>query len=703
MARTRHLNADGTPQFSNRLAEQSSPYLKQHAHNPVDWHPWGDDAFALARQRKVPVLLSIGYSTCHWCHVMEHESFEDLEIAQYMNEHYICIKVDREERPDIDAIYMAAVQAISGHGGWPMTVWLTADAKPFYAGTYFPPREGVRGARVGFLSVLRELKRIFDQEPDKVSQSSSELSDYLQRVLSQPAAGEIPDESLPKEACEAYLQRVDWDQGGVRGAPKFPSSLPATLLLERYAIGGEKPLLDAVTTSLKAMADGGLHDQFGGGFHRYSVDDRWLVPHFEKMLYDNALLVMDYLHAYQLTGDQYFKRIVERTLDYVRREMTATGGAFFSATDADSLTPDGTSEEGWFFTWTYDELEQVLSADDATLIARVFSFTDEGHFEGRNIPHLTESLQSLAEENQCSPQALQSKLDALTERLYQHRATRPAPGLDDKILSAWNGLMISAFAKAGHVLARADYVQAAVAAATFIEAEMVTNSRLLRSHGSGIAGFLDDYSFMIQGYLDLFVAEPNAHWLQAAMALESVLDRHYKDNNGGYFMTANDQPALLAREKPRHDGAEPSGNSIMAINHLRLYTLTDDDAFRQRAVATIESFSQALSQQAMAMAHMTRALQMLNNGQKLLVIVRPTGSAPQLAADMVATAHRTLPAAVATLSIEEGDPQQALAHLVPALTDKATKEGRVTAFLCSQSSCMAPCTEVTALEQQMSL
>jgi uncharacterized protein len=439
--RTRHRDG-AVPHFTNRLAEETSPYLRQHAHNPVDWYPWGDDAFAEARRRGVPVFLSVGYSTCHWCHVMEEESFEDLEVAQVLNDAYVAIKVDREERPDVDAVYMTAVQALTGRGGWPMSVWLDADRRPFFSGTYFPARDGDRGAARGFISILRELAEIYRADPARVAEAAQSIAAAVRTAMTGAASGDaLPGAGVLDAAAAYYARAYDDVNGGVRGAPKFPSSFPIRLLLRHYRRTGDAAARAMAEHSLEKMAAGGMHDQLAGGFHRYSTDERWLVPHFEKMLYDNALLAVAYAEAWQVTGRDDLARVLRTTLDYVLREMTASGGGFFSATDADSE-----GEEGTFFVWRADEIRALLGAD-AEGFMRFYGVTPAGNFEGRNVLFV--------------PQPDEREWEALAgmrEILRTARAARPNPLRDDKILTAWNGLMISALAFGGRVLGETRYV-----------------------------------------------------------------------------------------------------------------------------------------------------------------------------------------------------------------------------------------------------
>ena len=450
--RTHHMDANGTPRYTNRLFLESSPYLLQHAHNPVQWFPWGDEAFAMARRLKRPVLLSVGYSTCHWCHVMEAESFEDEEIAAVINASYVPVKVDREERPDLDSVYMSAVQAVAGRGGWPMTVWLTPDGLPFYGGTYFPARDGDRGQPVGFLTLLRKVAESYVARHPVVERAANELAGAVRQMLTPPAGDHLPPASLLQRAVDTAKTRFDKVNGGTIGAPKFPSGLPIRLLLDHHRRTGDPAALGMATLTLSRMADGGMNDQVGGGFHRYSTDVAWRVPHFEKMLYDNALLVPMYIEGWQATGAPRFRDVIRTTLAYVAREMTAPDGSFYTATDADSLTPDGRRDEGYFFTWTPGEIEAALPPEAAQLAKAVYGVTREGNFEGRNVLFRPTSLQAVAADLKIAEADLAERMAAINRALYAERAQRPAPLLDNKILTAWNGLMISTFARAGRHL-----------------------------------------------------------------------------------------------------------------------------------------------------------------------------------------------------------------------------------------------------------
>jgi hypothetical protein len=694
--RTRHLQTDGAPLYTNRLFLESSPYLRQHAHNPVDWHPWGDEAFETARRLKRPILLSVGYSTCHWCHVMEEESFEDEEIARFINEHYVAIKVDREERPDVDAIYMAAVQLLTGHGGWPMTVWLTPDRQPFFGGTYFPARDGDRGGSIGFLSVLRQLRTAYDEQPAKVIETSGRLAEAVRQSLSPGAGAEgVPGPDVLHAALRQYAARFDRVHGGLSPAPKFPSSLPVRLLLRYHRRTGDELSLQMATETLAKMAAGGMYDHVAGGFHRYSTDARWLVPHFEKMLYDNALLVSAYLEGYQVSGDEDFARVAREILRYVERDMTSPEGAFYSATDADSLNPEGLREEGWFFTWTPDEVDAALDPESARLFEAYYDIRAGGNFEGRSIPHTPRSLDAVVADLKIDRAKAVTLLAAAREQLYAVRGQRPAPIRDDKVLCAWNGLMIGAFARAGRTFGEEAYTAVAARAAAFVLGNLRRDGRLLRSYKDGIArhnAYLDDYAFLIAGLLDLYEATGEADWLQAASELDVVLQEHYEDTGGGgYFMTSDDHEGLLAREKPAHDGAEPSGNSVQVMNLLRLHGLTTSDVYRERAESTLAAFGTRLEKAPGALAEMLMALDYHLDVAKEIVIVSPGG---REAAAPLLRALRTsfVPNAVLVWSDSDAHPE-ALLELVPALDGKIARDGRATAYVCERWVCERPTTD----------
>jgi uncharacterized protein YyaL (SSP411 family) len=702
--RTRHLLPDGSPKYTNRLFLESSPYLLQHAHNPVSWYPWGDGAFETARRLDRPVLLSVGYSTCHWCHVMEEESFEDEEIARYLNENYVAVKVDREERPDVDAVYMSAVQALTGGGGWPMTVWLTPDRKPFHGGTYFPARDGDRGARIGFLTLLRELKEAYVYQPEKVAGFSARLSDGIRETLAaDPGARGLPDPPLLDKAASYYRSRFDSTHGGVSGAPKFPSSLPIRFLLRYQRRTRDADVLRMATVTLERMSRGGMYDHAGGGFHRYSTDARWLVPHFEKMLYDNALLAVAYLEGYQATGREDFARVAREVLRYVERDMTSPEGAFYSATDADSLTPAGEREEGWFFTWTPAELEAALGKERARVASAYYGVTSGGNFEGRSILHVPRPLPEVAGELGLPAENARAVVEDARDVLYAARGKRPPPLRDEKILAAWNGLMISAHARAALTLGEERYARRAARAAEFVLTRMRAKGRLLRSYKDGHAhhnGYLDDYAFLIAGLLDLSEATGDPRWLEEAIALDGTLEKVFEDEeHGGYFMTSDDHESLLAREKPAYDGAEPSGNSVHALNLQRLHELTTQDRYRQRAERTLRAFGDRLTRSPAALSEMLLAADFHLDTPREIVIVTP--AAREEAEPFLTLLRSTfLPNQVLAIAVEGAD-LMAQARLVPLLQGKLALKGRATAYVCERGVCKLPTSDPDVFARQI--
>ena len=712
--RTKHLDDSGQAAFTNRLLLQTSPYLLQHAHNPVNWFPWSEEAFALAKQSGRPVFLSVGYSTCHWCHVMEEESFEDLEIAQFLNENFIAIKVDREERPDVDGVYMAAVQAMTQRGGWPMSVWLTADRKPFFGGTYFPPRDGVRGARSGFLTILKSLAQEYQGNFDKIVSSSESLTRAVQENLAAKAPADVDDNAALEQAMALYKDRFDAKEGGLQVRTKFPSQLPIRLLLRRGEATDDPRLIEMARLTLDKMSAGGMYDHVGGGFHRYSTDPQWLVPHFEKMLYDNALLTMAYLEGAQVFDDDAYLRVAKQTLAWVEREMIAPEGGFYSATDADSIGPSGHREEGYFFTWTPAELRAELGLADAELVAKVFNVTDAGNFAeegrdtGRSILHRRSRLENIAATLKRSPEDLNRALAVHFEKLRVARSERLAPLRDDKVLVAWNGLMISAFAQAAFVTGETHYREVAARAAQFVLDHMRTNEgRLLRTYKSGTAGakgeakidaYLDDYANFIAALLDLFEVTSDVKWLSAALALQAQLDAHYADAQGGYLMTADFAEGLFVREKPDYDGAEPAGNSIAAMNLLRLGEYTTTARFSEQASALFRGFADGLSRQPSAMSEMLLALDFHLEKPREIAIVTPLGG--DATAMLAPLRAQFVPRRVLVVT-EEGAPLSAIATAVPWLEGKIAQRDLPTAYVCQSYVCRLPVTDVAKFSEQL--
>ena len=701
--RTHHLTDDGSPQFTNRLIEESSPYLLQHAHNPVNWYAWSDEAFERAKREDKPVFLSVGYSTCHWCHVMERESFEDEEIAAFLNRHFIAIKVDREERPDIDSVYMTAVNMLTGRGGWPMTVIMTPDKDPFFGGTYFPPRKGVRGTRTGLIDILAEMVRVYTTEPQQVVARAQELSQRVeQSAAMQPGPG-VPSDKVVVVAAQQLATMFDRVDGGFSGAPKFPQPSRLSLLLRYARRTRDTGATVMVTTTLDKMAAGGIYDHVGGGFHRYSTDAQWLVPHFEKMLYDNAQLAIVYLEAWQHTGDEAYQRVAREILDYVAREMTSPEGGFYSATDADSPTPGGHDEEGWFFTWTPGELDQLLGANDAAIVSAAYGVTKRGNFEGRNILHRVKTDREVAADLRIPRGQVAEALAAARSTLYDARGSRPPPIRDEKIIAAWNGMMIAAFAQAGWALDDAKYLDVAVRAARFVVDQMrAEDGALVRTYREGkkaSSSFLDDYASMVGACLDLYEATGDVGWLKRAVELQSDQDARYLDTNeGGYYLTPDQGEALLVREKPFYDRAVPSGNSVTAINLLRLHDLTGDLKWRQTAERLFASVAFRVTRSPTGFPLLLVALDHYYDAPLEVAVIAP--SARQEASSLAERLRETFVPnkAFAVLTDTEATEQQAQ---VPWLEGKRSMRGKSTAYVCERGRCDLPTPNPAVFQKQI--
>jgi uncharacterized protein YyaL (SSP411 family) len=681
-------------EYTNRLIHETSPYLLQHAHNPVDWYPWGEEALQRARTENKPILLSIGYSACHWCHVMEHESFEDEATARLMNEHFVNIKVDREERPDLDAIYMDAVQAMTGRGGWPMTVFLTPDGVPFYGGTYFPPQD--RHGLPGFNRLLTTLAEIYHTRPDDIANATQQIKDRLS-VLNELEPSETEfSVRLLDQAYFGLRAHYDPAYGGFGGAPKFPPAMTLEFLLRTFLRAGYGPALDMVEHTLARMARGGIYDQLGGGFHRYSVDQVWLVPHFEKMLYDNALLSRVYLHAYQVTGQPLFRRVVEETFDYVVREMTDPEGGFYSTQDADSE-----SEEGKFFIWTPDEIRDVLGEADAALFMDYFAVTEAGNFEGKNILSVPRDPDVVAYLHSISEAELVSKIDELQSRMFQAREQRVKPGRDDKVLTGWNGLMLTSFAEAAAVLSRDDYRQVAERNAAFLLDALVRDGRLLRTWKDGQArlkGYLEDYACLAGGLLALYETTFDLHWFRAARELASqMIDLFWDSTQGGFFTTGHDHEALITRPKDFFDNAVPSGNSAATDVLLRLFAYTGEPEYERRAVEVLRLLVDAMTRSPNGFGYLLCALdRYLSPSWEIAVIGDRADSRTQALLNVVRSRFR--PNTVVALA----SPGYAEAPaVIPLLANRPQRDGRPTAYVCEQFTCQAPVTEPEALARQL--
>ena len=689
--RTRHLGPDGAPRYTNRLVLETSPYLLQHAHNPVDWHPWGEEAFATARREGRPVLLSIGYSTCHWCHVMEEESYEDLEIAEFLNAHFVAIKVDREERPDVDEVYLAAVQAMTGSGGWPLNVWLTPDRKPFYGGTYFPPRDGVRGARTGFLTVLRTLAEVYARDPARAAAAAADLAGRLGGGVER-ASDEVPAAASIRAAVATFATGFDATWGGFGRAPKFPRPSVLALLLRYHRRTGDAYALAMATATLERMAAGGIHDQLGGGFHRYATDAEWRVPHFEKMLYDNAQLAALYLEAFQATGREDFAAVARETLDYVAREMTSPEGGFYSATDADSA-----GGEGAYFVWTAAEIDAAVGEEQGRLVRAFFDVAPEGSF----VLWRPRPAAEVAAGAGVTVEELARAIEAARPALLAARGRREPPATDRKVLVAWNGLMVSAFARGALVVGEPRYRAAARKAATMLVERAIVGDHLGHEISDGRAKgepFLDDYAFLIAGLLDLFEVDPDPRWLRHAIALQARLDADFADAAaGGYFFTAAQGEALLTRPKPDDDGALPAGNSVAALNLLRLAEYTGDERWRERAAGVFRAFGQVLGRAPSALPAMLGALDFYLDRAKEIVIVSARDGDARPLLETLGRSFVPNRVVVATGESAVGG----LTALVPVAAGKIAIGGKATAYVCEAMHCDLPTAEPTVLAAQL--
>ena len=682
----------------NHLANETSLYLKQHAFNPVDWYPWGPEALARAKKLDRPIFLSIGYSACHWCHVMEHESFEDEATATVLNENFVCIKVDREERPDLDTIYMNALQVLTREGGgWPLSVFLTPDTRPFYAGTYYPPDDRYAPHRPSFRRLLAAILDAWKNRRDHITEVGRNVAEFLH------GTGELksPDEPLGTDLLDnarAALQRnFDTINGGFGMAPKFPHALELKLLLRIAKRDNDRTAVQMARHTLDRMARGGMYDQVGGGFHRYSVDEKWLVPHFEKMLYDNALLTTAYVEAWQLTRDPFYEQIARETLDYVVREMTAPGGAFFSTQDADSE-----GEEGKFYVWSDDELRRVLGPYLADFAVHVWDVYESGNFEGHNILARARTDDEEAERFVMTKDAFRAKLDEVRRKLYEVRAKRVWPGRDEKILTAWNGLMIAAFAKAGAAFGEPEYVQTAAKAAIQVLANMRSpDGRLFRTAGDGqpakLVGYLEDYAFLADALVTLYEATFSPSPLKVAVELADAMLKHFADPNGpGFFFTADDHEQLIARTKDLHDGSTPSGNAMAVTALLRLAKLCDRKDYAAKAADTLRGYRAMMADHPAASGQMLVALDFhLGPVQEIAVIGR--ASDPETATVLTAISEAFRPNSVVAFH----DPATGAApvHLIPLLKDRPMVNDRVTVYVCENYVCQAPLVGADAVVQ----
>ena len=701
---------------TNRLIGEKSPYLLQHAHNPVDWRPWGPEAFEEARREDKPIFLSIGYSTCHWCHVMERESFENEETAALLNRYFVCIKVDREERPDVDRIYMSFVQATTGGGGWPMSVFLTPDRKPFYGGTYFPPEQ--RYGQPGFPMVLERIAEAWRMDHDRIVESGREVIEQLEKQAAVSPASPGSVLRLDKNALDsgfyAFRRSFDSRYAGFGDAPKFPRPVTLNFLLRYYARTKNQEALDMVLATLREMAKGGMYDQLGGGFHRYAVDANWFVPHFEKMLYDQAQLASSYLEAFQVTGEASYAGTVRGILDYVLRDMLDKDGGFYSAEDADSVIDPARPEvkgEGAFYIWAQQEIETVAGQPAAGWFCHRFGVEDGGNvrndphdeFTGRNILYQAHSIEETARHFEKPAAEIETAILQAGRKLLEARGKRTRPHLDDKILTAWNGLMISAFAKAGAVLGEPRYADAARRAADFIAGRLYDAAAgiLLRRYRQGdaaIPGFLDDYAFFTQALLDLYEAGFDLRDLQFAIRLAEKQSELFEDmENGAFYSTGAGDQTLVMRMKEDYDGAEPSGNSIAVLNLLRLARITNRTVFRDSAERALAAFGPRIMAAPVGVPQMLAAFE-FSISKPIEIILAGGRDAADTRALLQELHSRFLPNRVVLL-VDGEESRKTLAAYVPAVEDMTALDGKAAAYVCENYTCQLPVTDVEKFGQ----
>jgi uncharacterized protein len=667
---------------ANRLIHEKSPYLLQHAHNPVDWYPWGEEALARAKAEDKPIFLSIGYSTCHWCHVMERESFENPRIAALMNENFVCIKVDREERPDLDEIYMAAVQRMTGQGGWPLNVFLTPELVPFFGGTYFPPDD--RFGRPGFPKLLQSIAQAWTSRRPEIEAQAKQLHEALSG-LGTTLAG---DAEIARGAVDAAMgqlaQNYDSSQGGWGSAPKFPRSDYGRLCLRSYYRSGDEKALQMALHTLDRMAAGGIYDHLGGGFARYSTDDGWLVPHFEKMLYDNAQLALHYLEAYQLTGRESYAAVARGVFEYVLRDMTHSSGGFYSAEDADSE-----GEEGRFYVWTLDEVRSALTPDEASVFVDRFGVSAEGNWEGKNILELRASIDSLARQHEMDPDEVIARLESARRKLFELRAGRVRPSLDDKVLTAWNGLMIEAFARGAAVLDEPRYLEAASRAADFVLTTMRDERGLLRRWREDEAryrAYAEDYAMFVSGLLELYQAGFEVEILVAAQELHEEMFSEFGDEDGALFNTRAGQSDLLVRTKTGYDGSVPTANSVAAANALKLFELSGDSGYADQTEAILRAFAPTLARSPLALSNLLLTADAWFGERVELVLA---GQDRSMARRWMTQARAGyLPDLVVSFR-PRGDEGSAVERLLPSLAGKDSDDA-MTAYVCRGFACRQP-------------
>ena len=681
------------PEFTNHLIKETSPYLLQHAHNPVEWYPWSEEAFAKARSENKPILLSIGYSACHWCHVMAHESFEDEHIAQLMNDNFVNIKVDREERPDLDQIYMNAVQMMTHHGGWPMTVFLTPAGVPFYGGTYFPPED--RYNMPGFPRVLISVAEAYRDRPEDITQTSTSLLEGLRRLSENTRQGTQLDEELLDAAYRGIIRSYDSVNGGFGGAPKFPPAMTLEFLLRTYARTRDQQALKIVDYTCRQMANGGIYDQLGGGFHRYSTDARWLVPHFEKMLYDNALLSRIYLHLFQVSHDSSTRTIVEGILDYVLREMTDSSGAFFSTQDADSE-----GHEGKFFVWDLTEINSVLDEIEARVFNAYFNVTELGNFEGKNILNITRTIEEVAQALEIPVSEAKEVIERSRQKLFQIRERRVKPDRDEKVLTAWNGLMLASFAEAGAILSRLDYTEAARRNADFLLNSLTREGLLLRTYKNGAAklnAYLEDYAFLIDGLLTLYETTGENRWLNEALTLtEKMIAEFWDEDGGGFFFTGKSHETLIVRSKDYYDNATPSGNSVAATLLLRVGLLSGNDRYQTLAATVLGEISDSMRHHPSAFGYALSAVDFLLSQPREIAIVGAAAVDPR---EFIREVWRNyLPNKIVATAMQGDD---AIIERLPIFENRSAPGNVTTVYVCENYACKQPVTSIEDLARQL--
>ncbi len=692
------LNSDKTEDFkhTNKLIHETSPYLLQHAHNPVNWYPWGEDALKLASKQNKPIFLSIGYSACHWCHVMEKESFENEDVAHILNEHFISIKVDREERPDIDDIYMSAVQLMTQHGGWPLSVWLTPDLKPFFGGTYFPPDD--RWGRMGFKNVLKRIRELWEDKRDEIINSAAEITTHLHSLNEVKTSQLEIDPKIWEQAYSEANSNFDSQYCGFGNAPKFPQPTELSFLMRYYFHTGNNHALKMAESTLQAMMHGGIHDQLGGGFHRYSTDRQWLVPHFEKMLYDNALLTIAYLEAYQLTGNQSYAETAAGILNYVLREMAAPHGGYYSSQDADSE-----GEEGRFFVWTKQEIESLLDESQAKLFCDIYGVSEAGNWEGINILNKRRNTDVVAQEYNISSEELQAQLGQAKKILLKERERRIPPETDDKILTAWNSLMISAMCKGFQVLGNKKFLESAEKSIQFILHNLYQNGRLLRSYRANQGRFdayLSDYAFLTAALLDLYETTFNSDYLNQAFSLnEHMIDKFWDKSGHGFYFTAHNHEKLLLRTRKINDSAVPAGNSIAIGNLVRISVFTGSEQYREMAMRAVTVSANELKRLPFAYSALISSFDYLW-GKSTEIVITGKKKSEQTQKMKMHVLRKFLPNKILLFAGSQEFEEIEIAKISPALIEgKHAQNGQALIYVCENYTCLQPFSTIEEFDE----